>query len=65
MYEYAYDCIWYAYDEIAHFLYYMLISFTYEYVLVYVFKVRIYVFWNAMLFEVVFSSWFLLGYLIE
>ena len=65
MYEYAYDCIWYAYDEIAHFLYYMLISFTYEYVLVYIVKVWWYVLLNVMLCEVGGWSWFFLGYLIE
>ena len=65
MYEYAYDGIWYVYDELAHCWYYMLISFTYEYVFVYIVKVWWYVHINAMLCEVGGLSWFLWGYLIE
>ena len=39
MYEYAYNGTLYAYDELAHCLYYMFIGVTYEYVLVYIVKV--------------------------
>ena len=39
MYEYAYNGTWYVYDELSHCWYYMLISFTHEYVLVYIVKV--------------------------
>ena len=64
MYEYAYDGILYVYDELANW-YYMLISFTYEYVLVYIVKVWLYTLLNAMLCPVGGWSWFLWGYLIE
>ena len=49
MYERIYDGIWYVYDEFALFWYYMMISFSYEYVFVYIVKVRLDVIFNATL----------------
>ena len=59
MYGYTYNDMWYVYDELAHYWYYMLIGITYEYMLVYVVKVWWYVLLNAMLCDVGGSSWLL------
>ena len=51
MYEYVYDEIWYVYEILAHCWYYMLVSPTYGYMLVYIVKVWWYVLLNAMIRE--------------
>ena len=38
MYVYAYNGTWHVYDDLAPWWYYMMIDFTYEYVLVYIVK---------------------------